>query len=284
MLNNPFGACLQMLLRNDITWDLFTEQDKERIFKANINHNSNRDDYANPEKYGLSRNPLGENWDSYKYDSNDQKAVAIMDLLEKYKPKKILEFGPGAGYYSRLICEYNTVQQYSCVELAPSFFNYLQPRLEQLTQQKENFSFNLKCGDGTKIQFEEQFDLIILTSTVHHIPNRFDLFSNLNSMLAKNGLIYCIDPSHYILRILQVLKNCYTKGYMNKAYYMNQSNFSTHNMCSYGEYSRVCKKIPSLSLHTVQYELPGKVRKIANLTGFSMSWLSTGIEVLFRKS
>ena len=66
MLNNSIGVFLYLILRNDISWKLLSDSEKNIIKKANFKHNNFRDDYASPEKYGSGRKELGESWDTFK--------------------------------------------------------------------------------------------------------------------------------------------------------------------------------------------------------------------------
>jgi SAM-dependent methyltransferase len=282
MLSNPFGVLLYLLLRNDISWELLSAGEKEVILEANRNYNIGRDDYANPEKYGAERYKGGKNWDFSQLQENDHLAQALLEILEENKPKKVLEIGPGAGFYTKIICQYHTVEYYTAIDIGQAFLEYLKPRLEKIKMQKR-FSYELICSEVTEVGLSDRYDLILLFSTVHHVPNRVVLFSNLTNMLLENGCIFCFDPSHYIFRVYDLIKKCICNGYLKKEYYLDKRNLSTHHMCSYGEYKKIVRKVGGLKIKKVLYKLPNKVKKY-NWLFVPNSWFSTEIGIIFKKS
>lgn len=282
MLNNPFGVLLYLLLRNDISWGLLSEGERQLILEANKKYNTERDDYANPEKYGTNRCEGGKNWNSYSKHGDDHREMVLQRILDEGKPRKVLEIGPGAGFYTRAICEYPTVEDYTAIDVGQAFLDYLRPFLEAISKRRR-FTYNLIQGEVTQVRLPDKCDLIVLFSTVHHIPNRVDLFRGLAGMLSENGIIFCFDPSHYLYRIWHLMKNCVTAGYLKKDFYLNRGNLSTHHMCSYGEYKKIARKVDELRIKKVLYKLPNKVKKY-NWLFVPNRWFSTEIGVIFEKS
>jgi SAM-dependent methyltransferase len=282
MLNNPFGVLLYLILRNDISWGLLSEEERRSILEANKKHNTGRDDYINPEKYGANRCTGGKNWNSFAKHGDDHRVLVLLRILDENKPRKVLEVGPGAGFYTRAICEYPTVENYAAIDVGQAFLDYLRPYLEAISRQRR-FTYSLIQGEATQVCLPDKYDLIVLFSTVHHIPNRVDLFRGLASMLSEKGIVFCFDPSHYIYRILRLMKKCVTAGYLKKDFYLNKDNLSTHHMCSYGEYRKIVGSIPSLKIERVLYKLPGKVKKYDWLF-VPNRWFSTEIGIIIRKS
>ena len=250
------------LLRNDFSWKFLTDNEKKIILEENRKYNMSRDDYALPERYGYGRRKGGENWDSFRFHEDDDRAQALCHLIERERPKSVLEIGPGAGFYTRLICNSQSVENYTAVDVGRAFLAYLQPRLEEV-KGKKRFTYHLICGEITDLILHGTYDLIVLLSTVHHIPNRIDLFLTINSLLSENGAIFCFDPSHYIIRILRILYKCLFQGYLSKDFIREKSNLSTHHMCSLGEYKRIIKKIPGLMIANVSYTIPKKAKTLA---------------------
>jgi SAM-dependent methyltransferase len=280
VLKNPFGFLFYLLFRNDIGWKMLSDNEKQMIIKTNKNYNTQRQDYANPEMYGINRNTGGENWDNFQLKQNDIRAQILLSLFNEKNSKKVLEIGPGAGFHTKLICEHNTVREYTAVDIGKAFLDYLKPRLEKIKEHKD-FKYNLIVGEITEINLEEKFDLIVLLSTVHHIPNRVDLFKKLSDMLIDGGYIFCFDPSHYIPRILGLIKKCIFNGYLQKEYYLK--NPSTHNMCSLGEYKHVTRQIKELKIENTFYKFPKKAEKFKSLF-CSNKLFSNEIGVIFKKS
>ena len=180
-------------------------KEKQMVLAANKKDNVCREDYAVPQKYGTGRCDGGENWDNFRFKADDIRTVTLQRLLDAYKPSKVLEIGPGAGYHTRLICEHNAVSEYTAIDIGRAFLDFLQPKLELVKRQKK-FNYSLIAGEITEFDLPNKYDFIVLLSTVHHIPNRLELFAKLNDILADNGTIFCFDPSHYLPRIIGLLK------------------------------------------------------------------------------
>lgn len=268
--------------RNDKIWPKLGKGEKARILRTNQIYNNVRDDYKNPELYGDGRIEGGEKWDA----SDDRLALwrgkILNEVLEKQKPASVLEIGPGAGFYTRLICEKEYVQEYAGIDIVKPFLDYLEVRLAALKARKNNFVFQLVCNDFMNLNYPNHFDLIVLLSTVHHIPNREDLFFKLTGFLEKGGLILCIDPSHYWRRKIHLLKSLHI--YLKKSYYSMPESLGTHHMTTYEEYKKLGQK-NGLRIEREWYILPNKFFKNKLLACHSW-WrrLSSEMGILIRKA
>ncbi|MFH0740205.1 MAG: class I SAM-dependent methyltransferase [bacterium] len=281
MLNDKIGFFKYLLWRNDKIWPKLSQKEQERVLQANKSYNNIRDDYKNPEFYGDGRVVGGENWDASDNRLSFFRGAIINEVLEGQKPKSILEIGPGPGFYTRLICEKKYVQEYIGIDIVQPFLDYLKPRLENLKTQKSDFVFQLACDDFMNLNYASRFDLIVLLSTVHHIPNRQDLFFKLSEFLKKDGLILCIDPSHYWRRKLHLLKSmCF---YLKKSYYSKLENLGTHHMCSSEEYEKLASK-NGMVIEKEWFILPKKFMKNRVLSHHSW-WrrASSEIAILLKK-
>jgi SAM-dependent methyltransferase len=279
MLKNPFGYLAYLLLRNDLSWKLLSDKERQIVIEANKNDNVHRQDYSNPKLYGANRHTGGENWDTFEQKETDVRKQALLNLLNEKKPAKVFELGPGAGFHTRLICEYNSVREYTAVDIGQAFLDYLSPKLEKIKERK-NFKYNLISGEITEINLAGKFDLVVLLSTVHHIPNRTELFKKLRDMLTDEGVIFCFDPSHYLPRILGLIKKCIFNGYLRKEFF--SKNISTHHMCSFGEYKRIIRQIGGLKIEKTFYKLPERLKKF-NWLFPSGAIFSNEIGVILRK-
>jgi len=281
MLNDKIGVFKYLLWRNDKIWPKLSQEEQERILRANKIYNNIRDDYKNPELYGQGRVAGGENWDAPDDRLALVRGAIINEVLEAQKPKRLLEIGPGPGFYTRLICEKEYVQEYIGIDIVQPFLDYLKPRLDNLKTQKNNFAFRLICDDFMNLSYANHFDLIVLISTAHHIPNRMDLFFKLSGFLKKGGLILCIDPSHYWRRKLHLLRNI--RLYLKKSYYSKPENLGTHHMCSFEEYKKLSSK-NGMIIEKEWHILPKKLMKNKVLVGHS--WfrrLSSESAILLKK-
>ena len=251
MLNNPLGVYLYLILRNDVSWGMLSKNEREIIKEANYQHNNFRDDYASPEKYGAGRLSSGENWDSYSFDqcirSRDIKCKLLYDTLNEYNPSSVLEVGPGAGYYSNMICNYSSVNEYHATDINNAFIDYVGGCIgrDNLDNKVKYYSY---VGDASTIKYDKKFDMIVIFGAVHHIPDRGVLFNNLQYHLSDKGVVVAVDPSHYLKRIILLSYKAVRRGYLTKKYYMNRSGLSTHHMCTVGEYKKIVKNNSNLYL------------------------------------
>ena len=280
MLKSKLGVLKYLFLRNDKVWERLSEQEKKFIFQENLFFNNERQDYKNPQNYGKSRVDGGENWDSLASRASLPRGKIIEKVLEQIKPQSVLEIGPGGGFFTKQVCEKPYVGEYVGVDIVRPFLDYLKPRLDKLKIQKRNFEFELVLGDFFTLNYQNKFDLIVLFSTVHHIPNRKELFFKLAGFLKKDGFILCIDPSHYLMRKIHLLKNI---PYYLKKSYQNLGNLSTHHFCSFEEY----KKIALHSKYAIKkeyYILPQKITHKKVLQGHSFfRWFSNEMGILLQK-
>ena len=132
-LNSKIGYFFYLILQNRFVQKYISEEDKIIIGEMNNKHNNLRIDY-NAQDY-----QSGRNWDTFNKNED------YRDWC-KYLPKfdinaRILEVGPGSGYYTRYICENEKVEHYSFCELNLNFREYLIDKLKKIQSTKENFTF-----------------------------------------------------------------------------------------------------------------------------------------------
>jgi hypothetical protein len=118
---------------------------------------------------------------------------------------------------------------------------------------------------------------------VHHIPNRKEFFEQLKTHLAPGGVIFCFDPSHYLVRWTRLLAAMWTDGYISKKYYSNRDNLSTHSFCTLGEYQSVIRRVGDLRLVKQFYEPANRAKKFPYLVKLFPRFLSVEMGVLIRR-
>lgn len=282
VLNNPIGVFFYLLLRNDYSWALLSSAERDLILRINRVFNVEREDYANPELYGTGRVAGGENWDSDSSRELTARGCALLASLRKLKPAKVLEVGPGPGFFSRAVCESPTVQSYTAVDLGGAFLEYLRPRLAAVQQRRPAFRFQLLSAE-VSAETGRDYDFILVLSCVHHIPNRQDFFDQLTMRLAPGGHIFCFDPSHYLVRWQRLVQAMWRQGYLRRAFYMERNNLSTHHFCTLGEYRKIIRVNGELELVEDFYEPANRVKRWPWLVKLFPRLLSVEMGVLLRK-
>lgn len=113
----------------------------------------------------------------------------IKTFLEKLKFKnkiKILEIGCGTGSNINLLNNYGSVSVLEPNELALSFLN------------KKNLKIdNIKIGNCPKdINLQEKFDLVCLFDVLEHIEEDKETIHKLSSILSSNGHLFITVPAY----------------------------------------------------------------------------------------
>ena len=255
MLSNRLGVFRYLITRNDIVWQRLSDEEKQLIFKAN--RDSNNAHYANPEEYGNLRIEGGQVFDSPVDRLSLTQGKILQELLSDSNPSSVLEIGPGSGFYTRLICEYETVCHYTAVDIVRPFLDYLGPRLQKLVEGQQLDAYHLIHDDFMQIELEP-VDLIVMLSAVHHIPNRVELFQKLSVCLKENGCIVCLEPAHYLSRMLHLTYR-YLKRYHKKEFWSDYRNLGTHAYCTYEEFAKIVRVLPDIEITQVYFDISRKV-------------------------
>lgn len=236
-LNSKIGFFLYLILQNRFVQQLISEEEKKNINEINNKHNNVRLDY-NSQDY-----QSGKNWSSF--NTKDDYRGWLKFIPEFTKKVKVLEIGPGSGYYSRFICENNNVEHYSFCELNLNFREYLSEQLTKLKLSKDNFSFFSFKENFLDNRVQTKYDYIFFISSFHHIPNREEYFKKCFNLLNSNGKIIFIEPTHYLFRIINILKKFLT---VYKNYNKEQivKNCSTHAFCTVAEFKSITKKFKKI--------------------------------------
>ncbi|MGX7948846.1 class I SAM-dependent methyltransferase [Oleidesulfovibrio alaskensis] len=277
MLESKLRRFLYFILRNDLSWASLNVEEKKQIKLINLQYNNERDDYKNPDKY-----QGGKSFVSGEDRTATWEGRQIQSFLENIRPASILEIGPGSGYYTRQLLEYPSVREYCAVDVNAFFLDFLRDKISGCAAYKHlSTSFvHSKCF----WKLNRSFDAIVLLSSVHHIPDRAQLFEHLEPSLTQHGAILAIDPSHTLPRVLSIIRNCLHKKYLTAP----DMALSTHHFCSRGEYHRICDNgaLDLALLDTYSEGRPEMLRRKLETTFKTPCFdylLSTKIAVILRK-
>jgi SAM-dependent methyltransferase len=258
IFTSRFRTCLFLLLRNDRVWNMLSTKERAKLLLNNIEHNTLREDYRDPSQYGG-----GRNFDVERDRLENLSGVWLKRFLDENRPRSVIEYGPGAGYYTRLVAEHPSVSRYLGVEINPRFADYLEHKLAGLG--KAGFTASVYRGDFMGMQAEPA-EAIVFMNTLHHIPNRGDLFMKLKDLVRPGGKVLCVEPSHYISRILQLIGKIRSPGYVEK-YVIGNRQTATHHHCTLGESKMLCRRTGAFSIVSYEYDAawPRPIRALIKL-------------------
>jgi len=207
-----------------VVWKHLSNDLKKDIKIINSHVNNFRPDYYDPLQYQNGKNIL-----SVDDRLSTWKGKQLHNYLLRSNPKRVLEIGPGSGYFTKLIVEHEKVEEYHATDISINFLRHVQNNTSQ-------YNIKRKFSD-TLDHFEDNYyDSIILLSCLHHIPDRSEYINVLAKKLSQSGTLFFIEPTHYFPRWVHLLKNILKKdGYCSKIHLSNFENLSTHHMLTLGE-------------------------------------------------
>ena len=122
------------------------------------------------------------------------------EILKKelgYQPKKILDLGCGVGTMLGLM-----IEKFS----GSSFYAY-DESIKSMDYIKKIFP-KINCLENLKTN--EKFDLLFLSSVVHHVKStdRDTFFKNIHNLLNPNGVMFIFEHNPYNPITLKMVANC----------------------------------------------------------------------------
>jgi len=151
-----------------------------------------------------------------------RKLIERLDLKENYK---VLEVGPGPGYFSISIAKKLKNGRLFLVDIQPEMLEYAERRLKKM--KVENVEYRL--GNGTTFDFsDEYFDVIVLVAVLGEVENKESYIKEFYRMLTQDGTVSVSelagDPDKMSIEELRVLFEKH--HFYIHAQYGNKRNFT----------------------------------------------------------
>lgn len=138
-------------------------------------------------------NVLGKEYDkkhflAFEVEFNRWKNVGINYISKRNEKIKVLDIGTGTGFVPLVIGRYLKSEDiFICSDISANMLDICR---RKVSKKKFNCHFDYIKLDGQKIDLESnQFDFITLNSVLHHIPDIFPFFREVNRLLKIGGIL-----------------------------------------------------------------------------------------------
>lgn len=229
------GYVFYHMLRNDWVWSRLSEAERAFVKAHNEYWNNNAKGYKDPIAYpgqdGQSFFTLGNRLATWK-------GREIENFLLKNRPRRVLEIGPGSGYYSRQIIDQPFVEEYVASDINSGFLDFIESGIREHPR-------------GSSVKFEramisqthqiKSVDAILMLSALHHVPDRPEFVMELAKLLNPEGVIFFYEPSHSLLRILELALSFARHGWYRTSVVRRRNNYMTHHFCTVGETKSIAR-------------------------------------------
>lgn len=123
------------------------------------------------------------------------KLHAVLDLIDSYKPKKILDVGCAGGWFLSEISKRFPSAKFTGVDVYKPAVLYAGKQYKSLT---------FITADAHKLPFpDDSFDLVICTEVLEHVINPEEVMMEITRILKKKGVaIIEMDSGNFLFRII----------------------------------------------------------------------------------
>ena len=186
-------------------------------------HHENDSDKSSVNDYMLqtSQEKLAKVFDSPERDKW-QKPDEVIKFLGEIEDKTIVDVGSGSGYFSiRLALAGAKV---IAADIDPEFLQIIEKKQKELNIDQDELK-TVRI-DENKLNIDaHSANIVFLVNAYHHISDRVNYFSSVNSTLKENGKIVIVDfykktlpvgpPKNHKISKEEVLKELKEAGYEN---------------------------------------------------------------------
>jgi ubiquinone/menaquinone biosynthesis C-methylase UbiE len=254
-----FGYICYYFMRNDWVWSRLNNQEKEFVKQHNNYWNNNNPGYKDPSEYqgqgGLSFRSIQDRQSSWE-------GRQLAKFLEQERPKRVLEIGPGSGYYTRQIIECGSLDEYVATDINAKFLEFIE---KAISEHDKGIRIKSKFVQLSDLESTDmQVDAIILLSALHHIPDREIFIKAISRYLTNGGAIFFFEPSHSLARIVQLAWSFALHRWYSTKVVRLRNNYMTHHFCTVSE-MRKNAEYAGLKLEAwgVMSKLPDSIKYLA---------------------
>lgn len=137
--------------------------------------------------------PKTEKWDDGCKTHNVRNQFVIpklVELIDKFKPSRILDIGTGTGYIARSVDESVNVElHWTLIDMDAERINFTESNMPA------SVNFNTSLIDFTKNEIESgPFDFVLLLFTLLELNLNLELFSKVSKLTSDGGLVVIAMP------------------------------------------------------------------------------------------
>lgn len=144
---------------------------------------------ANEYMHQSSHEELAKIFDSSERDSW-QKPDLVINFLGDISGKTVVDVGSGSGYFSFRLVEAGA--NVIAADVDPDFLRMIKEKQEKYNIEQGRLTTKLIENSELNIN-SNSADIVFLVNVYHHISDRVEYFSNVNSKLKQDGKIVIVD-------------------------------------------------------------------------------------------
>ena len=144
---------------------------------------------ANEYMHQSSHEELAKIFDSSERDSW-QKPDLVINFLGEISGKTVVDVGSGSGYFSFRLVEAGA--NVIAADVDPDFLKMIKEKQEKYNIEQGRLT--TKLIENTELNINSNsVDIVFLVNVYHHISDRVDYFSSVNSKMKQHGKIVIVD-------------------------------------------------------------------------------------------
>lgn len=164
-------------------------------------------------------------------EENYEKENSVMHMVENntwkaflrgvnFKNKKILEIGTGTGFLPLFFIK-NQIQfdEFTCTDISKNILLKAENNIiKENSKQNLRLNFKFKKLDGKNLPFDDNsYDIVIMNSVLHHLPDVKYFFKDSSRVLNKDGLLIIgHEPNFYFYNSIFLFFNYRLLGFFFK--------------------------------------------------------------------
>jgi SAM-dependent methyltransferase len=237
---------LYLLLPHSVKMKLLSSHSRSRLDEINRTAN-----------IAMFSGEAAANYDElHRYGGVEQHDFPLRELLERHWVGtgygRAIEIGSGSGYTTALIARHS--RSVVAVELVPDMQEVIRDRCRREGLDNVHVVGASLFDLGAHVTLGA-FDTAFVIQSLHHFHRRPEVFRLLHRLLRRGGRLVLLEPHHHLLRVIRLFRN-WRAEYREKAFWMNELNWATHDFVTRGEVRALCRSSGFGEVRILGYWMP----------------------------